>query len=210
MKIDVYSKTGQVSGKVELPDSIFNVEPHEHAMYLAVRTYLSNQRQGTHKTKGRSEVSGGGKKPWKQKGRGTARSGSSRSPVWVGGGTIFGPKPHTYKLDLPKKVKRLARKSALSTRVRENNLIVVEDLAFSEIKTKQMAEVLKALKLTDEKVLHLMPADSANTLMSCRNIEKLTTEVADRVSTYHILSNKKILVQKSAVDVLVKTFSSEA
>jgi large subunit ribosomal protein L4 len=210
MKVDVFSKTGQVAGQIDLPDAIFNVEPHEHAMYLAVRAYLSNQRQGTHKTKGRSEVSGGGKKPWKQKGRGTARSGSSRSPVWVGGGTVFGPKPHLYKLDLPKKVKRLARKSALSTRVQEKNFVVVEDLSFAEIKTKQMADVLKALNLTGEKVLHLLAADNKNVLMSCRNIEKLTTEVADRISAYHILSNKKILVQKSAVDVLVKTFSSEA
>jgi large subunit ribosomal protein L4 len=210
MKVDIYSKTGQVAGQVDLPDAIFNAEPHEHAMYLSVRAYLSNQRQGTHKTKGRSEVSGGGKKPWKQKGRGTARSGSTRSPLWVGGGNVFGPKPHLYKLDVPKKVKRLARRSALSTRVRESNFVVIEDFSFSGIKTKQMTEVLKALKLTGEKILHLLPSDDKNVLMSCRNIEKLTTEVADRISTYHILSNKKILVQKSAIDVLVKTFSSEA
>jgi large subunit ribosomal protein L4 len=210
MKLDVYSKTGQVAGQVELPDAIFNVEPHEHAMYLSVRSYLAHQRQGTHKTKGRSEVSGGGKKPWKQKGRGTARSGSTRSPLWVGGGNVFGPKPHKYTLALPKKVKRLARKSALTLRVRENNFIVVEDLAFTEIKTKQMSEVLKALNIEGEKVLHLLPADNENTYLSCRNIDRLTTEVANRVSTYHILSNKKILVQKSAVDILVKTFSNEA
>jgi large subunit ribosomal protein L4 len=207
MKVDVYTKTGQVSGQVELPDAIFNIEPHEHSMYLSVRSYLAHQRQGTHKSKERAEVSGGGKKPWKQKGRGTARSGSSRSPLWVGGGTVFGPKPHKYRLDLPKKVKRLARKSALTLRVRENSFVVVEDLDFTEIKTQQMAEVLKALKLSGEKVLHLLPKDDEKMYLSCRNIEKLTTDVANRISAYDILSNKKILVHKSAIDVIVKTFN---
>jgi large subunit ribosomal protein L4 len=209
MKIDVYSKSGQVVDQVELPDEIFNIEPHEQAMYLSVKAYLANQRQGTHKTKGRSEVSGGGKKPWKQKGRGTARAGSSRSPLWVGGGNVFGPKPHRYTLALPKKVKRLARKSALTLRVRENNFIVVEDLSFTDIKTKQMVEVMKALNIAGEKTLHLLPSDNRAVYLSCRNIDKLTTEVASRISTYHILSNKKILVQRSAVDVIVNTFAQE-
>jgi large subunit ribosomal protein L4 len=207
MKVDVYSKDGKVTGQVELPDSIFNVEPHEHAMYLAVRSYLARKRQGTHKVKGRAEVSGGGKKPWKQKGRGTARSGSSRSPLWVGGGNVFGPTPHRYSVDLPKKVKRLARKSAFTLRVRENNFVVVEDLSFGEIKTKQMADVMKALSLTDQKTLQLLPATNDNVYLSSRNIERLTTQVADKVSTYDILNNKKILVHKSAIDVIAKTFA---
>ncbi len=207
MKSDVFSKDGKVSGQVELPDLIFNVEPHEHAMYLAVRQYLAHQRQGTHKAKEKAEVSGGGKKPWRQKGRGTARSGSTRSPLWVGGGTVFGPRPHTYSVKLPKKVVRLARKSALTLRVRESNFVVVEDLNFASIKTKQMAEVLSALNLTGQKILHLLPASNDNVYLSSRNIERLTTQVADKISTYDILSNKKVLVHKSAVDVLIKTFA---
>ncbi len=210
MKVDVYSKSGQVSGQMELPDAIFNMEPHEHAMYLDVRAYLAHQRQGTHKSKERAEVSGGGKKPWKQKGRGTARAGSTRSPLWVGGGTVFGPRPHEYNLTVPKKVKRLARKSALTLRLRESNFVVVEDFDVAEIKTKQVAELLKALKLDGQKILHLMPAANEKLYLSCRNIDRLTTAAADKVSTYDILSNKKILVHKSAIDVIVKTFGSEA
>ena len=165
MQIDVYTIDGQKSGTMELPDEIFNVEPHEHAMHLAVKVYLANQRQGTHKTKTRSEVSGGGKKPWKQKGRGTARSGSSRSPIWVGGGTIHGPKPHKYTLGLPKKVKRLARKSALSLRVRENNLLIVDDFTFDSIKTKRMSEAVKNLRIENDKTLLLLPAMDENVIL---------------------------------------------
>jgi large subunit ribosomal protein L4 len=207
MKIDVYSIDGNVSGQIDLPESIFNIEPHEHVMYLAVRAYLAHQRQGTHKSKERAEVRGGGKKPWKQKGRGTARAGSTRSPLWVGGGTIFGPRPHKYHHDLPKKVKRLARKSALTLRVKENSFMVIEDMNFDTIKTKQMVSVLKALNLEGQKVLQLVPAPNTNVFLSSRNINRLTTQIADKISTYDILSNKKILVHKSAVDVLVKTFA---
>ena len=153
MLLNVYGKNGSVTGQVELPDEVFNVEPSEHAMYLAVKAYLANQRQGTHKTKVRSEVSGGGRKPWKQKGRGTARSGSNRSPVWVGGGTIHGPRPHLYKQYLPTQMRRLARKSALSLRVQEQNLLIVDDMSFSDIKTKNLITVLKALNLEGQKAL---------------------------------------------------------
>jgi len=208
MLVNVLNQNGQEAGQVELPDEVFGIEPHEHAMHLAVRVYLSNQRQGTHKTKTRTEVSGGGKKPWKQKGRGTARSGSNRSPVWVGGGTVHGPKPHLYKLDLPKKVRRLARKSALSLRLRENNLLVVEDLAFGEIKTKQMALVVKALNLDNQKTLFLVADSEKNVVCSARNLPKLTTSVADKISTYDILRHKKLLVSKSAIERIVKTFEN--
>lgn len=124
MKIDLYTKDGQTNGQIELQDDVFAIEPNEHAMHLSVVAYLANQRQGTHKSKTRSEISGGGKKPWRQKGRGTARSGSSRSGVWVGGGSIHGPKPHSYEIKLPKKVKRLARKSALSLRQADRKSVV--------------------------------------------------------------------------------------
>ncbi len=208
MLVNVLNRDGQNAGQVELPDEVFGIEPHEHAMHLAVRVYLSNQRQGTHKTKTRTEVSGGGKKPWKQKGRGTARSGSSRSPVWVGGGTVHGPKPHLYKLDLPKKVRRLARKSAFSLRLQENNLTVVEDLMFAEIKTKQMATVVKALNLDQQKTLFLVADNEKNVVCSARNLPLLTTSVADKVSTYDILRHKKLLVSKSAIERIVKTFQN--
>lgn len=206
MLVDVYSQDGKKSGQVELPDSVFNVEPHEHAMYLAVKSYLAHQRQGTHKTKERWEVSGGGKKPWKQKGRGTARSGSSRSPVWVGGGTVFGPRPHKYRVELTKKMRRLARKSAFSLRARENAIVVVEDMNLSSVKTKQVATVLSNLGLSGEKVLQLIPTSNDNVLLSSRNIDKLTTMIADKVSAYHVLSSKKILLHRSAVDTIVNSF----
>lgn len=206
MLVNVLNIKGQNTSQIELPDDVFGIQPHEHAMHLAVRVYLSNQRQGTHKTKTRTEVSGGGKKPWKQKGRGTARAGSTRSPVWVGGGTVHGPKPHLYKLDLPKKVRRLARKSAFSLRLQENNLIVVEDLAFHEIKTKQMSDIVKSLNLINDKTLFLIPESEKNIVLSSRNLPKLTTSVADKVSTYDILKHKKLLVSKSAVEKIVNTF----
>lgn len=206
MKVDVYSIDGQKSGEIELPDSVFNVDPHEHSMYQAVRAYLAHQRQGTHKTKERGEVRGGGKKPWRQKGRGTARAGTIRSPLWVGGGTIHGPRPHKYKVGLTRKMKRLARKSALSLRARENNVVVVDDLNFDAVKTKQMASVLKALSLQDEKTLQILPQKHDNVFLSSRNIKALSTSLASTVSTYEILSHKKLLLHKSAVEAIIKTF----
>ena len=144
MQLKVYKIDGTVSGEtIELPANIFEVEPNNHVIYLAVKSYLSGQRQGTHKTKGRSEVRGGGKKPWKQKGRGTARAGTSRSPVWIGGGTIHGPRPHTYKQTLSKKSARLARKSALSLKAKEGEIMIIEDLNFEKPKTKDFSSILK-------------------------------------------------------------------
>jgi large subunit ribosomal protein L4 len=207
MVVDVYNKQGQKSGQTELPDDIFGIEPNEHAMYQAVRVYLAHQRQGTHKTKTRTEVSGGGKKPWKQKGRGTARSGSSRSPVWVGGGTSHGPKPHLYTIDLPRKVKKLARKSALSLRLQEENLLVVDDFQLEGIKTKNVAEILKALNIESRKTLILLPNAEKNVIFSARNIEGVTTALADKISAYDILKNNKIVLYKSAIENLTKTFS---
>jgi len=208
MLVDVYNKEGQVSGQIELQDDIFAIEPNENAMHQAVVAYLAHQRQGTHKTKVRSEVSGGNKKPWKQKGRGTARAGSIRSPLWVGGGTIHGPKPHDYVYKLPKKLNKLARKSALSLRVSENNLVVVEDFKFENIKTKQLAEVLKKLQLSNDKSLLLLPEADTTIYMSGRNIENLTVQIADKISTYDILNHKKIVVMKSAINNIVKTFEN--
>ena len=206
MLLNVYGKNGSVTGQVELPDEVFNVEPSEHAMYLAVKAYLANQRQGTHKTKVRSEVSGGGRKPWKQKGRGTARSGSNRSPVWVGGGTIHGPRPHLYKQYLPTQMRRLARKSALSLRVQEKNLLIVDDMSFSDIKTKNLITVLKALNLEGQKALILLKGSDRNTILSARNIPGVSTTPANIASTYDILNHKKIILCKEALQDLVQTF----
>jgi large subunit ribosomal protein L4 len=206
MLLNVYGKNGSVTGQVELPDEVFNVEPSEHAMYLAVKAYLANQRQGTHKTKVRSEVSGGGRKPWKQKGRGTARSGSNRSPVWVGGGTIHGPRPHLYKQYLPTQMRRLARKSALSLRVQEQNLLIVDDMSFSYIKTKNLITVLKALNLEGQKALILLKGSDRNTILSARNIPGVSTTPANIASTYDILNHKKIILCKEALQDLVQTF----
>jgi large subunit ribosomal protein L4 len=206
MLINVYGKNGSVTGQVELPDEVFNVEPSEHAMYLAVKAYLANQRQGTHKTKVRSEVSGGGRKPWKQKGRGTARSGSNRSPVWVGGGTIHGPRPHLYKQYLPTQMRRLARKSALSLRVQEQNLLIVDDMSFSDIKTKNLITVLKALNIEGQKALIMLKGSDRNTILSARNIPGVSTTPANIASTYDILNHKKIILCKEALQDLVQTF----
>lgn len=208
MQIDLYSKDGKVTGQVELPADIFEIEPNEHAMHLAVVAYLTNRRQGTAKTKTKAQVSGGGKKPWRQKGRGTARSGSSRSPIWVGGGTIHGPQPRDYNFKLPKKVKRLARKSAFSTRASEKNIMVVEDFSFDSIKTKSMSEVLSNLNIIFEKTLVLLPQSDDVVFLSSRNIPGLSVYPADKVSTYDILNHKYILVFKGAIDTIVKTFNN--
>jgi len=206
MKVDIVSVNGQKSGDIELPESIFGIEPNEHVMYQAVRVYLAHQRQGTHKTKTRTEVSGGGRKPWKQKGRGTARAGSSRSPLWVGGGTIFGPVPHLYTIDIPKKMKRLARKSAFSCRMKENNIIVIDDFSFADFKTKNMVSLMNALGITNQKTMFLMPSVNENVVISSRNIPRLSTALADKISTYDILNHKKIVIAKSAIDVIIRSF----
>lgn len=208
MLVDVYTKDGQKSGQIEIADEVFAIEPNEQAMHQAVVAYLANRRQGTRKTKLRSEVSGGGKKPWRQKGRGTARSGSSRSPLWVGGGTIHGPKPSIFEIKVPKKVKRLARKSAMSLRAKESSLIVLEDFKMDQIKTKDMAQVLKNLQLDTKTTLMLVPTSDYNLFMSSRNIQNVTVNVADKVSTYDILKHKKLVVFKGAIEPIVNTFNN--
>ena len=202
MLIDLYTKDGSKNGQLELSDEVFAVEPNEHAMHLAVVAYLAHQRQGTAKTKVRHEVRGGGKKPWRQKGRGTARAGSTRSPLWVHGGTIHGPKPRTYDIKLTKKMNRLAKRSALSVRTAENNLILVEDFQLDEIKTKLMVEVLKNLNLHGEKTLILVPDNMPELYLAARNIPKLAIREAAKISTYDILNYKKLLLFKSAVESL--------
>lgn len=208
MQVDLYTKDGQVSGKIELPEEVFAIEPNEHAMHMSVVTYLQHQRQGTRKTKTRAEVSGGGKKPWRQKGRGTARSGSSRSPVWVGGGTVHGPKPGIRAIKITKKLNRLARKSAFSLRLQESNMMIVDDFNLNGIKTKDFFQIMKNLNLSTEKTLVLTPEYNEVMYLSSRNVSNLSLHPADKVSTYDILSNKKLLIFKSSIDKIVNTFNN--
>ncbi len=207
MQLSVYKIDGTESQeKIDLPSNVFEVEPNHHLIYQAVRTYLSNQRQGTHKAKERSEVSGGGKKPWKQKGRGTARAGTTRSPVWVGGGTVHGPRPHTYKLSMTKKSAQLARKSALSLKAKNGEIMVVEDINFEKPKTKDFSSILKNLKADGKKVLMLTVENNENVYKSGRNINKVNVLNAKSAATYDLVNNQLILIQKSAIDELCKPF----
>jgi len=199
MIVDIYNKTGNITGTMELSDEVFAITPNEHVMHQVVVAYLANQRQGTKKTKIRSEVSGGGKKPWRQKGRGGSRAGSTRSPLWPGGGTIHGPKPIDYRIDLPKKIKQLAKKSALSVRVSESNLLVLEDYKLEKIETKSFAETLKNLKVTKDSVLFLTASYDEQMYLSSRNIPNVTLNTADMISAFDVLKHKKIIIFKDAI-----------
>ena len=208
MKLEVYKQDGTKSGEsVELSKEIFEIEPNDHVLYLAVKAFLANQRQGTHKSKERSEVRGGGKKPWNQKGRGGARAGTSRSPIWVGGGRIFGPKPHTYKQKLNKKVLSLARKSALSYKAKSNQIMIVEDFNFDGPKTKQFVTMLNALKVTGKRTLLLTNGTQENVYKSGRNVTKVNILEANKASAYDLLNNQILVLQKSAVTILENTIN---
>jgi len=209
MTLDVFKIDGTKSGEqVNLSDEIFAIEPNDHAIYLSVKSYLANQRQGTSKAKERGEVRGGGRKPWKQKGRGGARAGTSRSPLWVGGGTIFGPRPRDYRQDLPKKVKRLARKSALSYKAKDAQLMIVEDFNFEDPKTKDFSKMLGSLKVAGKKVLLLTMDNNLSLYKSGRNIAKVKVLEAAKASTYDLVNNQILIVQKSAVKEIEKTFTA--
>lgn len=209
MRVDIYKTDGSKTGEqILLAPEIFEVEPNDHAIYMAVRAYLGAQRQGTHKTKTRGEVRGGGRKPWRQKHTGRARAGSTRSPLWRGGGRIFGPVPRDYDLKLPDKVKKLARKSALSQKAKQEKILVVEDFSFDEPKTKQMASVLKALALDGKKTLLLVPKSDRIVVKSGRNIPSLSILEANKASTYDIVDCHMLVIQKSAVGVLQSTFKN--
>lgn len=207
MTLEILKIDGKPSGKkVELDDAIFGIQPNDHAIYLSVKAFLANQRQGTHKAKERSEVRGGGKKPWRQKGRGTARAGTIRSPLWVGGGTIFGPRPRDYRQKLPQKVKQLARKSALSYKVKDEQLIVVEDFSFEKPRTKDFLSIMEALKLSGKKILLLTGKNESNIYKSGRNISKVSVMEASKASTYDILNNQVLVLQQTAVEAISQTF----
>jgi large subunit ribosomal protein L4 len=203
MKLPVIDREGRPTGaEVELDAQVFGIEPNEHAMWLAVKAQRTRMRQGTHASKNRAMVRGGGRKPWRQKGRGVARAGTSRSPLWRHGGTIFGPQPFEHIMRLPKKVNKLARASALATRAGEEAVKVIEDFSFDEPKTRDVVRILEALHLQDEKVLFLTREYDGHFVKSARNLEKCTVAVASEASTYDLLNSHVLVIQKGALDKL--------
>ena len=204
MELAVYNIQGQDTGrKVTLNDEIFAIEnPSEHAVYLAVKQYLANQRQGTHKAKERSEVSGSTKKLGRQKGGGGARHGDINSPLLVGGGRVFGPRPRNYSFKLNKKVKNLARRSALTFKAQNNQIMVVEDFNFEAPKTKEFVKIVKNLKLEGKKILLVLPGQNINVFLSARNLPEANIMTACDINTYRVLDNKMMVVTESSIDVL--------
>ncbi|MFD0699358.1 50S ribosomal protein L4 [Myroides pelagicus] len=208
MEVKVLDITGKDTGrKVELLDSVFGIEPNNHAVYLDVKQYLANQRQGTHKAKERAEISGSTRKIKKQKGTGTARAGSIKSPVFRGGGRIFGPRPRTYSLKLNKSLKRLARKSAFSIKVQESNLIVVENFNFEAPSTKNFINVLKGLGLENKKSLFVLGESNKNVYLSSRNLEKAAVVTNSELSTYAILNAGSLVLTEGSVAGIVENLS---
>lgn len=197
-KVQVVNMQGSPVGEMELNEQIFGIEPNVHVMHSAVVAQLANARVGTHSTLGRSEVRGGGRKPWRQKGTGRARAGTIRSPLWRGGGIIFGPKPRDYSKKLPKKVKRLALCSALSSKVNDQSLIIVDQISFEQPKTKEMVKLLEALKV-NRKALLVIDGNDKNVLYSARNIEGVLTARADALNIVDLLKYDFVVFSKAAV-----------
>ena len=195
--VSVYNIEGKEVGTIELNDAVFGVEVNEHLLHMAVVNQLANNRQGTQKAKTRSEVSGGGRKPWRQKGTGHARQGSTRAPQWTGGGVVFAPTPREYTFKMNKKEKRAALKSALTSRVEENKFIVVDELAFNEIKTKNFANVLKNLDV--KKALVVLEAGNVNAEISARNIADVKTTKANTLNVFDVLKYNTVIATKAAV-----------
>ncbi|MEC4116081.1 MULTISPECIES: 50S ribosomal protein L4 [Myroides] len=208
MEVKVLDITGKDTGrKVELLDSVFGIEPNNHAVYLDVKQYLANQRQGTHKAKERAEISGSTRKIKKQKGTGTARAGSIKSPVFRGGGRIFGPRPRNYSFKLNKSLKRLARKSAFSIMMKESNLIVVEDFNFEAPSTKKFINVLNALGLENKKSLFVLGESNNNVYLSSRNLEKSAVVTNSELSTYAVLNAGSLVLTEGSVAGIVENLS---
>lgn len=201
MKVAVLNIQGEETGrKVSLSHSVFDIEPNHHVMYLDVKRYLGNQRQGTHKTKERAEITGSTRKIKKQKGTGTARAGSIKSPVFVGGGRIFGPRPKDYTTKLNKDVKRLARKSALSIKAKDNTIVVVEDFSFDAPKTKRFVEILKSLGLEEKKTLFVLSKPNNNVYLSSRNLKRHKVVNTSEINTYNILNSDNVVFVGDALE----------
>ncbi|WP_373803338.1 50S ribosomal protein L4 [Bacteroides heparinolyticus] len=204
-KVSVYNIEGKEVGNIELNDAVFGVEVNEHLLHLAVVAQLANKRQGTQKAKTRAEVRGGGRKPWRQKGTGHARQGSIRAPQWKGGGVVFAPTPRDYTISLNRKEKRLALKSALTSRVQENKFLVVEDFGMDAIKTKKMAGTLKNLHV--EKALVVVPEGENNTVLSVRNIRGVKAASPKTINVYDILKYNTVVASKAAVSTIEEVYA---
>ncbi|MDD2245756.1 MAG: 50S ribosomal protein L4 [Proteiniphilum sp.] len=203
MELSVYNIKGEVTDKkVTLDDSIFGIEPNNHVIWLDVKQYLANRRQGTHKSKERSEITGSTRKLIRQKGSGGARRGDIKSPILVGGGRVFGPKPRYYGFKVNKKVKELARKSALSLKAKNNAIIVVEDFVFDSPKTKQIVEITKNLQLADKKLLLVLPGQNKNVYLSARNLSRVNVVTASDINTYKIMDCASLVITESSVAVI--------
>jgi len=208
MKVDIHSTEGQSLGRqVDLPDDIFGVEPNEHVVYLAVKSYLAAQRQGTHKAKERGEIAGSTKKIKRQKGTGTARAGSIKNPLFRGGGRMFGPRPRTYDVRLNKKVSRLARKSALSAKAGKDQITLVEDFTMDAPRTKDFLNILKNLKVDQEKLLVLTAGEDTNLQKSGRNLSNVTMMRAEDANTYEIVNASHLVLLEGAVSKIQETFT---
>ena len=203
--VALYNMEGQTVGTIELNDAVFGVEVNEHLVHLAVVNQLANNRQGTQKAKTRSEVSGGGRKPWRQKGTGHARQGSTRAPHFTGGGVVFAPTPREYTFKMNKKERRLALKSALTSRVQENKLIVLDELKFDAIKTKNMTAVLNALNV--KKALVVINENDQNVVLSARNIADVKTALTNTINVYDILKYNTVVVTKAAVETIEEVYA---
>ena len=210
MELTVYNIKGEDTGrKVQLNDDIYGIEPNEHVMYLAVRQYLADQRQGTHKSKERSELSGSTRKLFRQKGTGGARRGDINSPLLRGGARVFGPKPRDYSFKLNKKVKELARKSALSSKITDEAIMVIEDFNFEAPKTKQMVQVLNAFKVNGNRNLFVFAEPNNNVVLSARNIQRTEVSLARNLNAYDILKAKNIFLTESALQPIVEVLNRE-
>ncbi len=205
MKFPIYKVSGEPSGQeIDIPDDIVKIEPHRHAVYLAVKRQLARSRQGTRSTKTRSEVRGGGRKPWRQKGRGAARAGTIRSPIWRGGGRAFGPKPHPFDVRLPAKVLKLARRSAFAARAQDGGLRIVEDFKLDQPKTKELYGILEGLEAQNSSVILLLPDYDKTLYLSARNIPHCSVQKSSAVSTYELVRHKTVLLQQSAVEPMIE------
>tara|TARA_Y100001970_G_scaffold214499_1_gene262310 strand:+ start:352 stop:984 length:633 start_codon:yes stop_codon:yes gene_type:complete len=204
MKLNILNNDGSEGKAVAVDKSVFGIKPNESVIHQAIVAELANERQGTHASKNRSKVRGGGKKPWKQKGRGVARAGTIRSPIWRGGGTVFGPQPHDYKTKISKKMKRLARRSVLSSRANNGDILVVDEISILSLKTKEFVDFLKRLNIFGKKVTVLVASSSENLFLSSRNIPNIYLVEATSASTYDLLDCEKLLFDKAGLVLLNK------
>ncbi|KQS41644.1 50S ribosomal protein L4 [Pedobacter sp. Leaf194] len=208
MEVKVLNISGKETGaKVQLPESVFGIEPNDHAIYLDVKQYLANQRQGTHKSKQRNEIAGSTRKLYKQKGTGGARAGSIKSPLFNGGGRVFGPQPRDYSFKLNKKLKSLARKSALAYKAKDNSVVVLEDFNFDTIKTKNYTSLLAALNVGTQKTLLVLPSQNNNIYLSSRNVEKTKVITAADLNTYDVLNAGVLVLTADSVKTLEEAFA---